>query len=113
MIFFKHKAVDIDGKYIEFEALSDDVALGKCVLSLVGGAAEITEICLSEDNHDTVEGLVRAAFNYAANRNYYIGICSAKDVDKYLEKMNFCKSDNGYTNDIPSILMGSCKNCAK
>ena len=113
MVFFKHKVIDTDEKHIEFEALCGAEILGKCVLSLADSVAEITEISLSEDDHNTVEGLVRAAFNYAANRNYYIGICNAEGVDKYLEKMNFSKTDKGFTNDIPSILMGSCKNCAK
>lgn len=113
MIFFKHKQMDSDGKIIEFEAINGDIRDGKCTLNLCSDTAEITEIVLFNGNSDTVEGLVRAALNYAANRNYYMGMCTAEGVEEALDKMNFRKTDEGYINDIPSILMGSCKSCAR
>lgn len=113
MIFFKHTTIDNDERYIEFEALNDDRVLGKCTLFLAADTAEITEISYDENNAYIIDGIVKAAFNYAANRNYYMGICSAKGLDKYLSVMNFHKTEKGYCNDIPSILMGSCKSCIK
>ena len=113
MVFFNHRAIDKTGRYIEFEAQCDGITEGKCILCLSDDFAEITEITLINPTLFTVEGLIRAAFNYAANRNYYIGICNAEGVEEYLEKMNFCKTEKGYSNDIPSILMGNCKNCSK
>ena len=113
MIFFNHSKIDSDGKYIEFEALCDNKTLGKCTLFLGEDAAEITEISYDESNAYIIDGIIKAAFNYAANRNYYMGICSAEGADKYISAMNFCKTEKGYCNDIPSILMGSCKSCSK
>ena len=113
MVFFKHRVIDDTGKCVEFEAQCGGITEGKCTLCLNGDFAEITQITLTNPTPFTVEGLVKAAFNYAANRNCYIGICSAEGVEAYLEKMNFCKTEKGYSNDIPSILMGNCKNCAK
>ena len=113
MIYFKHTVIDSDGKQIRFEALSEDKIIGTCVLVLDKDAAKITEISYEESNAYIIDGIVKAAFNYAANRNYYMGLCSAKGADKYLSAMNFSKTEKGYYNDIPSILMGSCKGCTK
>lgn len=113
MIYFKHRTIDCDGKNVEFEAQCDDTTIGKCSLFLGDEAAEITDITFETDRAYIIDGLIKAAFNYAANRNYYIGICIADGVDEYISAMNFSKTDKGYMNDIPSILIGNCKNCSK
>ncbi len=111
MIFFEHRIDKCNENEIEFEALVDGNSSGKCILILRDNIAEITEISYENNKPYILDGLVRAAFNFAANRNYYIGLCSAKGIDEHLIKMNFNKTEAGYSNDIPSILMGSCKNC--
>ena len=113
MITFEHSVIDNDKRYIEFKALENNNYIGKCTLFLSTDAAEITEVCIEQNEAYIVEGLIRAAFNYAANRSYYIGICNAKGVEAYISNMNFSKTDKGYINDIPSILLGSCKSCKK
>lgn len=113
MIYFKHTVINEDENKIEFEALRDEKAIGRCTLILGVDTAEITEISYEEGNSYIIDGIIKTAFNYAANRSYFMGVCSVKGLDKYISTMNFSKTDKGYCNDIPSILMGSCKSCIK
>lgn len=113
MIFFKHRKIDNNENEIEFEALYNDVSIGSCVLFLGNESADITQISYNKDYPFIVEGLIKAAFNFAANRNYYIGICNVSGIDELLSRMNFNKTEKGFSNDIPTILMGSCKECGK
>jgi len=113
MIFFEHRISEESSNRIEFNAIVNGVSEGKCTLILKSDIAEITEIFLQKKESFLIEGLIKAAFNFAANRNYYMGICSASGIDEYLDRMNFVKNEYGYSNDIPTILMGSCKGCQK
>lgn len=113
MIFFEHSFLDKENKIIEFKALENEEVLGECTLVLFEKYAEVTKVSFSEKNSFVVEGLLKAAFNLAANRGYYIGRCNVLSVSFCLDRMNFNKTENGYENDIPSILMGSCGNCHK
>lgn len=112
MIYFKHNEIDGCSNCIEFEAVIDNISAGRCVLLLEEDAV-VTEISYDSDKTFIIEGLIKAAFNYSANRNYYIGKCTAKGIDEYLLKMNFTETDGIFTSDIPSILIGNCKNCSK
>ena len=113
MIIFEHNAINSDTTVIEFKALENEQEYGKCILVLHNSIAEVTFVNYDENNSFIVEGLLKAAYNYAANRSYYIGRCSAENIDFALHKLGFYTAENGYENDIPSILMGSCKNCGK
>ncbi len=106
MIFFKN--VVTDEFTVEFEALEGIASIGRCVLSLKNNVADVTELSYSENAPYAVEGLLRSAYNYAGLHNYYSAKCSAKNIDSFLDRMNFQKKDNEYIGDIPSILMGSC-----
>lgn len=54
-------------------------------------------------------GLLRACYNCAANKNAYIGKLSDKSCSKAAESMNFIFDGECYSNDIPTLLMGSCE----
>lgn len=112
MIFFEHSFSDKESKIIEFKALENEEVLGECTLVLFEKYAEVTKVSFTENKSFVVEGLLKAAFNFASNRGYYIGRCNVDSIVFCLEGMNFNKVENGYENDIPSILMGSCANCA-
>ncbi|MBR3815486.1 MAG: hypothetical protein IKJ27_02030 [Clostridia bacterium] len=114
MIFFENKPFDSCGTVVEFTASEDGKALGRCLLSLENDYAEVTELIF--DNGflvDIAEGLIKSAFNYAANKCFYMGRCSVENIDFLLKAMNFVRTENGYENDIPSILMGKCGSCGK
>ncbi len=111
MIFFEHSYIDKDNKVAEFSALENNKISGSCTLVLTDKYAEITKLDYAENCAYIVEGLLKAAFNLAGLRGYYMGRCSVDNIEFCLKRLNFTKTENGYENDIPSILMGSCAGC--
>ena len=108
MIFFKNTVCEKDEDIIFFEALEDEVSIGSCYLSLKGEYADVFKLEYNKKTPYVVEGLLRSAFNFASLRKFYMGKCTAADIDIFLKRMNFEFVNNEYVNDIPSILMGSC-----
>ena len=106
MIFFKPE--NLTEYVMKFTAVEDNSEWGYCLMRLDGNTAEVYELSYSEDKPYLVEGLLRTAFNSASLKNIYMGKCTCKSIDKFLENMNFEKTNEGFINDIPSILMGSC-----
>ena len=111
MIFFDHKVNTDNEKIIKFTALENEVNEGECTLDLTADQAEVNFITFNKNKPYIAEGLIRAAFNFAANNGFYIGKCSCENVFDVLNKMNFENRNGIYINDIPSILMGKC--CCK
>ncbi len=108
MIFFKNTVNEKDKDIVLFEAVENDSVIGTCLLSLKNEYADVFKLDYEEKTPYVVEGLLRSAFNYASLRNFYMGKCTASDIDLFLKRMNFEFKNNEYINDIPSILMGSC-----
>ena len=106
MIFFKNTVVN--EFTVDFEALEGEKSIGRCTLILKDNIADVTELVFCEDAPYAVEGLLRSAYNYAGLKSYYAAKCTAKNIDSFLDRMNFHKQGNEYVGDIPSILMGSC-----
>ena len=106
MIYFKPNYIDEETE--EFNALDGDELLGSCRLSYGKEPADVFQLSLASNDAYVGEGLLRAAFNFAANKGIYMGSCSADGVDFIVKKMNFEYKNGVYINDIPSILMGSC-----
>lgn len=113
MIFFKNTVLDKDGKIIEFEALDDNVSLGRCTLVLSDKFADVTKLTYEKSSYFTAEGLLKSAYNYAALKNYYIAKCSVSDIDNLLKRLGFELKADEYICDIPTILMESCSDCRK
>lgn len=113
MIFFEHNQIDSNGTVFEFKALDNEIILGECTLVILPQYAEVTKVSFNEDKKFIVEGLLKAAFNLAANRGSYMARCNISEITFCLDRMNFNKTENGYENDIPTVLMGSCKSCGK
>lgn len=106
MLFFKPETVN-DSIY-KFFAYEDDINCGYCMLKIDAISADVYELEFNKDKPYLVEGLLRSAYNFASFKNIYMGKCSCKNIDVFLDNMNFEKSNGIYANDIPSILMGSC-----
>lgn len=113
MIFFENKTLNKEGTLICFTATEGDIILGNCVLSLERDYAEVVDITMTNDSNIIAEGLIKSAFNYAANKNFYMGRCCIENIYGLLQRMNFVRTQNGFENDIPSILMGKCVCCGK
>lgn len=106
MIFFKNEKMT--DEVIKIIALEDEIDCGYCLLKIKDNSSEVYELNYQKDKPYLVEGLLRSAFNYACLKGVYMGKCSCENLEDFLEKMNFQKTENGYENDIPSILTGSC-----
>ncbi len=112
MIFFRNTVCETDNKVIFFEAIDSDEIIGSCTLVLGEKFADVTKLDFDGKALFVVEGLLKSAYNYAAFKNYYMAKCSVKGIDVLLERFGFQLKDSEYINDIPTILMGSCKNCS-
>lgn len=112
MIFFKPTAVNSSSCTAVFEALEGADKLGECRLLLNGSYADVYFLSYSQKTPEIGEGLLRSAYNYAANHSAYIGTLSAKEPESASKLLNFEYSNGVYFNDIPSLLSGTCKkNC--
>ncbi len=105
MIQFTH---EINDKNVKFTAEENGVTIGDCLMKITEDFAEVFSLSYQQDKPYVVEGLLRSAFNYATLKNVYMGKVTCKNIDKFLDLMNFEKKNGEYVNDIPSILMGSC-----
>lgn len=111
MIFFDHTISERNENLIQFTAYENKTNEGECLLDLRYDDAEVTFISYNQNKPYIAEGLIRAAFNYAANKGFYMGKCCCEYAVSVLENMNFENRNGLYINDIPSILVGKC--CCK
>ena len=106
MIFFRHE--NITETIIKFEATENDEVFGSCLLDLSEKNAVVSHMDFPQDKPYLAEGLLKSAYNYAAVKNFYMGVCKCENITSLLTRLGFEKSADGYILDIPSILMGSC-----
>ena len=59
---------------------------GKCLVKVDGMYCEISNIETNIDDKLLVEGLLRAALNFAGNRNAYISLCSDEKIKEILSQ---------------------------
>ena len=112
MIFFRNTVCETDSRIVYFEAIDNDVTVGSCTLVLGDKFAEVTKLNFDGKSMFVAEGLLKSAFNYAALKNFYMAKCSVDGLDALLSRLGFQRDSGEYTSDIPTILMGSCKNCS-
>ena len=108
MLFFEPQEQNTPFCTVRFSAKDGDKTLGCCDLLLHDAVADVVLIRLDSDDLSIGEGLLRAAFNYAANRGYYIGCCTAPDSDAIRAMLPFVCKDCVWQGDIPSLLAGTC-----
>ena len=106
MIFFRHE--NLTETVIKFEATENDDVYGSCLLDLSDKNAVVSQMLYSQDKPYLAEGLLKSAYNYAAAKNFYMGVCKCENITSLLTRLGFEKCSDGYILDIPSILMGSC-----
>ncbi|MBQ6267462.1 MAG: hypothetical protein IJK64_06785 [Clostridia bacterium] len=93
-----------DGGF-RFEAFVDEAPAGFCCFRIDGYQMEFTAVDC--DDPLLADGLLRAAMNYAANRNAYTARAGAGVADRALRQLGFQGADV-LTAEIPEVLM----NCA-
>ena len=96
------------GDCARISALDGDSEIGSCFVAVNGYKCCLSDICVNEPDDLLVEGLIRSALNFAANRGAYIAECSDFNYLNVLKTLGFEKSDSGYSGEIPELLKGSC-----
>ncbi len=112
MIFFKPTKISTDSCTALFEAFQGADKFGECKLLISGNVGDVYALDYDSTQPEIGEGLLKSAYNYAANHGAYIGTLSAKDDGKAHTYLNFDVKDGLLCNDIPSLLAGHC-GCGK
>lgn len=108
MIYFKPNVLTTASCTVRFQAIDDDQILGTCDLLLHDDLADIVAVRLNHNDLSVGEGLFRTAYNFAANRGFYIGCCSAADHEAVRSMFPFEWKNGMWRNDIPTLLAGTC-----
>lgn len=94
------------GCYVGYD--ENKCPVGKCLMSIDGYNCNIH--CLECDYSDKllVEGFLRAALNFCANKGAYMAYCSLLEISDVLEHLGFENINGAFSGDIPTLLKGSC-----
>lgn len=94
------------GAYVGIDEDGNNV--GKCLMKIKGYNCEVLSVDCDYSDKLLVEGFLRAALNFCANRNAYMAHCNIDEIKDVLLHLGF-ENDNGvYSGDIPTLLKGSC-----
>ncbi len=106
---FNNTAFDNNSLYGAYIGINEDGnAVGKCLMKINGYNCEIVSVDCDYTDKLLVEGFLRAALNFCANRSAYMAHCSITEIKDVLLYLRF-KNENGvYSGDIPTLLKGSC-----
>lgn len=96
-IFGMYIGVDEDGKNV-----------GKCLMKVNGYNCYILKLDCDFSDKLLVEGFLRAALNFCANRSAYMAHCEINEISNVLTYLGFENNKGVYTGDIPTLLKGSC-----
>ena len=108
MLFFEPTILNTEDCTARFTAKDGQRVCGSCDLLLHDNVADIVACQCKENDPEIMEGLFRAALNFAANRGCYIAVCSADGTDDVRDLLGFQKRDGRWQNDIPTLLTGHC-----
>lgn len=96
-IFGMYIGIDEDGKNV-----------GKCLMKVNGYNCYILKLDCDFSDKLLVEGFLRAALNFCANRSAYMAHCEINEISNVLTYLGFENNKGVYTGDIPTLLKGSC-----
>lgn len=96
----------IFGGYIGLAQEKDYV--GKVFMKVSGTKCCISSLECDLSDSLLVEGFVRAALNFCANRSAYMAYCEDERIKDVLLLLGFEEENGVYSGDIPTLLKGSC-----
>ncbi len=94
------------GAYVGID--EDGTNVGKCLFKMNGYKCYVEELTCDYSDQLLVEGFLRSALNYCANRNAYMCYCQIDNIIDVLTHLGFEKNNDIYSGDIPTLLKGSC-----
>lgn len=96
----------IYGGYIGLDEEKNPV--GKCLMCIKQYNCYILTLECDYTDKLLVEGFLRAALNFCANRNAYMAHCKIAEISEVLVYLGFENNNGVYSGDIPTLLKGSC-----
>lgn len=105
------KSLNLDeksGNTVCYTAYEGGSERGYCVCLIENTSARIIFLQFSDETPYVGEGLIKSVLNYAAGKGAYIAQCSEDVRKNHVLPYGFNLTDNGYTGEIPEILMGKC-----
>lgn len=97
-----------DAVYGAYTALENEVVTGKCLVKIVGTACEVTALEAPENDPLLIEGLLRSALHFSANRGAYAAACCLEGLRAVLLLLGFSEETGVFHGTIPELLAGSC-----
>ena len=73
-----------------------------------GTACELSALEALQTDALLIEGLVRSALHFAANRGAYTAECRLENIKDILQLLGFQKADGVFRGTVPELLAGSC-----
>lgn len=86
----------------------DDINIGKIFMKISDTKCYISSLQCDISDDLLVEGFIRAALNFCANRSAYMAYCEDVRIKKVLLTLGFEENNGVYSGDIPTLLKGSC-----
>lgn len=87
---------------------SDEKEVGKIFMKVSCTKCYISSLECDISDNLLVEGFIRAALNFCANRSAYMAYCSDVRIKDVLLLLGFEENNGVYSGDIPTLLKGSC-----
>lgn len=94
--------------YGAYTALENEKITGKCLVQIMGTACEILALETEQDDPLLIEGLVRSALHFSANRGAYAASCRLAFIRDVLLLLGFTEENSAFHGTIPELLAGSC-----
>ena len=97
-----------DTVYGAYTALENEAVTGKCLVKIRSTACELSALEALQTDALLIEGLVRSALHFAANRGAYTAECRLENIKDILQLLGFQKADGVFRGTVPELLAGSC-----
>ncbi len=98
-----------DDGIFSYVALEDGkTEVGMCFSRLEGYNMNIISVKANDSDSFIIEGLIRSALNFGANRGAYIAKITDNSVSTIAETLGFKNIDGILTGEIPDLLTGHC-----
>lgn len=94
--------------YIGYDLAKNGEKCGECAFRLNGYTMDIDYVISYDNDKETLEGFIRSALNYGANRNAYIAHYLPENGKEVASLLGFIQKDGVLTGEIPELLAGSC-----
>lgn len=97
-----------DTVYGVYTALENEAVTGKCLVKIRGTACELLDLEALQSDALLIEGLVRSALHFAANRGAYTAECRLEAIKDVLLLLGFREENGVFQGTIPDLLAGGC-----